>query len=123
MKSEENIYSTNESINYLINKANEDSEFKNKLINNPLKTIREIDSTFSIKEGKIIKIEDQTDKNLIFLNIPRMPNTDEVELSEEELEQVSGGTLTLYLIYKLATHDGDININIQIGNNNYNNQG
>ena len=39
-----------------------------------------------------LRIEDQTDANTIYLNIPRSVDLDSVELSEQELEAVSGGS-------------------------------
>jgi hypothetical protein len=78
----------------LIEKSWESSEFKNQLITNPTKTIgtflgKELDG---IKTGsKELVVVDQTDESKLYLNIPAKPNSD-FELSENELEQVAGGS-------------------------------
>lgn len=37
-------------------------------------------------------VVDQSSEDYIYLNIPRMPDIDNIELTEEELAQVAGGT-------------------------------
>ena len=76
----------------LVEKAWESATFKEQLISNPEATIEEVTGVkpnFS-KETKII-VEDQTDSNITYLNIPRKVNLEDFELTDEELEIVAGG--------------------------------
>jgi hypothetical protein len=77
-------------INDLIIKSTNDSKFKEELINNPKKVI-ETSYQFKVYEEVKLIVEDQSDENIIFLNIPRIPNLTNMELTEEELEKVAGG--------------------------------
>ncbi len=80
----------------LVARAQESVSFKEQLVSNPKGTIEEIKgATMNIPEGMSIVVEDQTDANTIYLNIPPRPELNDVELCEEELEQVSGGTSIL----------------------------
>ena len=82
-------------LNTLIERAWEDKEFKSKLIANPKETIAiamgKDPSSFS--PDKEILVEDQTNDSIIYLNIPRRISQDDFELSDEQLELVSGGEL------------------------------
>ncbi len=114
------------SINYLAIKCNEDVSFKRKLFEDPIGTISKLDQNFRFDTGKIQKFEDQTDRSIIFLNIPQQPTLDDFELKEEELEKVSGGgSWDLNCLANVidALIPDNININIQIGDNNTNQQG
>ncbi len=72
----------------LVQKAREEATFKEELIKHPEATI----SDFLGREFKgDIVIEDQTNPDVIYFNIPRKPNLDELELSDEQLDIVSGG--------------------------------
>jgi hypothetical protein len=76
----------------LIEKSWEDNSFKKRLIRNPITTIQGFTGiSFEMTRNKNLIVEDQTNKSIIFLNIPRNPNVEEIELSDEQLEQVSGG--------------------------------
>lgn len=75
----------------LVEKAWESSTFKDQLVKNPKETISQVtgrDVNSLSKEKKII-VEDQSDKSIIYINIP--PTYEDVELTAEELEIVSGG--------------------------------
>ena len=77
----------------LIRKASQSHVFKKNLIENPHQTIEnEIGNgfRFSTNRNNII-VEDQSDEKIIYLNIPRKINLDELELTDEELEKVAGG--------------------------------
>lgn len=77
----------------LVTRAQESVSFKEQLVSNPKGTIEEIKGgTMNIPEGMSIVVEDQTDTNTVYFNIPPRPELNDVELCEEELEQVSGGT-------------------------------
>lgn len=76
--------------NKLIEKSWEDSQFKNQFIENPYKVFKNETGVEFPKSHKLI-VEDQSDKSVIYINIPSRPNIDEMELSDEQLEMVSGG--------------------------------
>ena len=42
-------------------------------------------------QGKKIAIVDQTDPSTIFINLPAIASTEDVELNEEQLDIVAGG--------------------------------
>ncbi len=80
-----------ELINILAQKAWESSNFKEQLIANPVSTIESVTGK-KMQSGISIIVEDQTDASTIYLNIPRKIELDELELSDEQLEMVAGGT-------------------------------
>ncbi len=93
MKNTQNqIEQGQELMNQLISKAWESAEFKNHLINNPEEAIKSVAGVdIELPEGKTIVVQDQSDDNNIYINIPAEPNFDEIELTDEQLEKVSGG--------------------------------
>lgn len=80
-------------INDLIAESHKNQNFKENLIANPKTTIEEF-TNFDVKITKDIHlcVEDQTQKDIIYLNIPRRIDLDDIELTQEELETVSGGS-------------------------------
>lgn len=83
-----------EILNILAEKCWENSEFKDKLINNPRVEIENLLGTnINLPENKKIVIEDQTDNNFIYFNIPQKPDFSNIELSDEQLEAVAGGEI------------------------------
>jgi len=48
-------------------------------------------------KGKDIIVCDQSDNSKVYFNIPAEPDLDEVELSEDMLEKVSGGATPLLI--------------------------
>ena len=76
----------------LVQKAWDSTTFKEQLINNPEGTIEEVTgiSPKLPKDTKVV-VEDQTDASIIYLNIPQKVDLEDFELTEEELEAVSGG--------------------------------
>jgi hypothetical protein len=80
-----------ELINTLAQKAWESSNFKDQLMKNPVSTIESVTGK-KMQPGISIIVEDQTDTSKIYLNIPRKIELDELELSDEQLEMVAGGT-------------------------------
>lgn len=75
----------------IIDKAWEDENFKNELIVHPLKTLNQFTKRELDFGGKNLIIEDQTDCNTIYLNIPPKMDFENIELSEEQLEKIAGG--------------------------------
>jgi ligand-binding sensor domain-containing protein len=75
----------------LVEKAWESATFKDQLVKNPVATIESFTGNKMIGDTKFV-VEDQTNESIIYLNIPAQPNLDEMELSDEQLEMVAGGT-------------------------------
>lgn len=81
-----------ELLSTVIQKAWEDSAFKQELISNPIEAIENLTGiTLNIPEGKTIVVRDQTDSSKLYINIPQNNASDDVELNEDQLELVSGG--------------------------------
>ena len=78
----------------LITKSWRDNDFKKEFVNSPLKVIKnELSEEFTLNENLNLIVEDQTDPNIIYLNIPKQTEVldEHFELSDEQLEMVSGG--------------------------------
>lgn len=83
----------------VVNKAWEDATFKEELLNNPLEAIEKLTGAkLNIPEGKTFVVRDQSDESKVFINIPPKQETNDVELNEEQLEAVAGGT-SIYPIF------------------------
>jgi hypothetical protein len=80
-----------ELIQTLAQKAWESSNFKEQLINNPVATIESVTGQ-KMQTNLNVVVEDQSNDSIIYLNIPRKVDMDTLELSDEQLEMVSGGT-------------------------------
>ena len=77
----------------VINKAWEDNAFKQELIANPVAAIEKLTGAkLTLPEGKTLIVRDQTDESTVYINIPAEKKMEDVELNEEQLELVSGGT-------------------------------
>ena len=74
----------------LINLCWADENFKNELVAEPKATLEKMGAT--IAEGVEVVVNDQTDTSVFHVNIPPRPESYDLELSEEELEAVSGGS-------------------------------
>lgn len=75
----------------IVTNAWEDADLKKELISKPLETMEKIAKKRLDFEGRRILIEDQSDINKIYLNIPQRLNFENLELSEEQLEKIAGG--------------------------------
>ena len=75
----------------IVTRAWEDVNFKNELLSKPLETVEKINKYGLNFEDKKIIVEDQSDSNKIYLNIPQKIDFENLELSEEQLEKVAGG--------------------------------
>ena len=76
----------------VIQKAWEDNNFKEELMTNPVSAIEKATGySLNLPEGKTIVVRDQTSEDKVYINIPAEPKMDNLELSEEQLELVSGG--------------------------------
>ncbi|MEM6718293.1 MAG: TOMM propeptide domain-containing protein [Bacteroidota bacterium] len=77
-------------------KAWKDKTFLRKLVKNPIQTLNSFTGKKgALPTGKVLIVEDQTNPNHIYLNLPAKPvNTTDVELSDEHLDHVSGAGIT-----------------------------
>jgi len=80
----------------IVQKAWDDAEFKKTLVANPVEAIeKHTGKKLNLPEGKTFVVRDQTDDSVIYINIPAKSEAD-AELSEEQLEAVSGGVSAIW---------------------------
>jgi hypothetical protein len=83
----------------IVQKAWESPEFKSELTANPVAAIEKLTGRkLNIPAGKTLVVRDQTDESTVYINIPAKQVSDDLELSEEQLETVAGGTITTIII-------------------------
>ncbi|WP_299435393.1 NHLP leader peptide family RiPP precursor [uncultured Aquimarina sp.] len=77
-------------------KAWEDTAFKKEFVSNPLEAVKKLTGeTLELPKGKELVVIDSSDENKVYVNIPtKSVPLEDVELSDEELEKVAGGTMT-----------------------------
>ena len=73
----------------LVQRSWEDTSFKERLMANPNETIAEVTGQ-EVSDYNIV-VEDQTETNTVYINIPAKVNLDELALTDEQLETVAGG--------------------------------
>lgn len=79
----------------VLSKAWGDPAFKKQLMSDPKAAIESIKgSAVNIPAGKELRVVDHTDDKYIYITIPKQPEMEEVELTDEQLELVSGGRMT-----------------------------
>ncbi|MEM6319315.1 MAG: NHLP leader peptide family RiPP precursor [Bacteroidota bacterium] len=83
---------TKKIVQTVINKAWDDADYRKALVANPNQAI-EMATGERVPERFDLVVTDQTDPETIYLNIPAQPNYDDMELSDEQLEQVAGGEI------------------------------
>ncbi len=76
----------------VVNKAWDDASFKTELVADPVSAIESATGLNVPGDVKIV-VNDQTDEDVIYLNIPPKPDFDNMELTDEQLEQVAGGEI------------------------------
>jgi len=81
-----------EVLQQVINEAWENETFKAELTANPVLAIEKLTGEKLDLGGKELIVRDQTDESTIFINIPAEQEVN-AELSEEQLEAVSGGVI------------------------------
>jgi len=92
MKLTEQQQKAQEFLSSIYTKAWEDKTFKQELVDNPIEALNKFTGKVAnFPEDKQVVVQDQTNPNNIYINIPVKPNLDDVELSEEQLEAVAGG--------------------------------
>ncbi len=75
----------------LITKAWEDANFKERLIANPKEEIERIIGK-SLSDDKDVLVVDQSNPDHVYINIPAKPDFDNLELTEDQLEAIAGGS-------------------------------
>jgi len=71
----------------------EDAQFKKDLMAKPEEAIERLTGfKMNIPQGQTLVVVDQTDESKLYLNIPRKVDIDTLELTDEQLEMVAGGT-------------------------------
>ena len=85
-----------ELMNSLITKCWEDDAFKKSLINAPVETIEKLTGkTLNLPKGVRVVVNDQTNPSFVHLNIPSKVDVNDLELTEKELEAISGGFIVI----------------------------
>lgn len=78
----------------IVHKAWEDAQFKSELVADPAAAIEKLTGQkLNLPQGKTLVVRDQTDEQTVYINIPAKPNTEDVELNEDQLEAVAGGII------------------------------
>lgn len=92
MKLEDQKQKGHEFLHSIYTKAWHNETFKQALVDNPIETLNTFTGkNANIPAGRKLLVEDQTNPNHIYLNIPIKPNFSDTELTEEQLEIVAGG--------------------------------
>ncbi|MEM6718280.1 MAG: hypothetical protein AAF611_03095 [Bacteroidota bacterium] len=81
----------------VIRRCHEDDSFKDRLIENPVSVVNEDYNLFLKNDTTQLIVEDQSDENIIYINIPKRIDFDDIQLTEEELERVAGGATTSFV--------------------------
>jgi hypothetical protein len=80
----------------IVVRAIKDAEFRRKLLSQPreavLAAVKEIDPQFDIPADMDVKVFEEP-KKAFYLVLPQTP-TDNIEISDEDLEKVAGGIFT-----------------------------
>jgi hypothetical protein len=76
-------------IEAIVSRAWDDDNFKTALVAQPEQALKSIGMT--LPEDCKVRVSDQSDPTKVYLNLLPENIADELELSEEQLEQVSGG--------------------------------
>lgn len=78
----------------VISEAWNNPTFMKDLVDNPEGTIQKLTGdSFSIPTGKRLEVVDQSNPDVVYLNIPVQPDMQDLELTDEDLEVVAGGAV------------------------------
>lgn len=76
----------------VVTEAWENPAFKLQLMEDPKGAIESLTGTeINLPEGKTIVVNDQTTEGVVYINIPTQVDMDDIELTEDQLEIISGG--------------------------------
>ncbi|WP_367393039.1 TOMM propeptide domain-containing protein [Lewinella sp. LCG006] len=88
--------SVQETLHRVIAEAWANPVFKQQLIDDPVAAIKALTGReVQLPPGKTLSVFDQSDNNMICLNIPPPPGVNDKELTEHQLEIVAGGGIFL----------------------------
>lgn len=73
-------------------KCHEDATFKQELIANPVAALEKLADKEINQEGFKLVVTDQSDPSTVYINIPSNDQADDLQLTEEQLEFVAGGS-------------------------------
>jgi CheY-like chemotaxis protein len=83
----------------VISKAWNDAGFKQQLMTEPVAAIEKLTGQkLGLPKDAKLEVYDQSNPKVIYLNIPPMPNMDDIELSDKDLELVAGGSYPFWII-------------------------
>ena len=100
----------------IVEKAWEDDVFKSALLTNPVSAIEDLTAkSINLPEGKNLAVLDQTDATTVYINIPAKPSLDDVELSEDDLDIISGGGDPVEPILQSALNNSDPLADVELG--------
>jgi hypothetical protein len=103
----------NEALGVIFNKYHSDADFAKQLIDSPEQALKDMGADYSVDGDKTIVFEDQSDPNTVYFNIPQAPNFDTWELTDEQLEVVSGGAHSYNSCYCIKPTVNIISITIK----------
>jgi hypothetical protein len=93
-------------IQTVVNKAWDDPKFLADLVASPKAAIA-ASTGVKIPDDVDIVVFNQTDAKKVYINIPPKPDFDNMELSDEQLEQVAGGVSPVFVVtFALAASAG-----------------
>lgn len=83
----------------VISKAWNDPAFKKALITDPISMIEKLTGdSITLPKGKRIEVYDQSQADVVYLNIPPQPDLEDLELTDADLELVAGGVYPIGII-------------------------
>jgi hypothetical protein len=98
----------------VINKAWDDAQFLATLVASPKAAIATA-TGLKVPDDVDIVVSNMSDANKVYITIPPKPNFDDMELTDEQLEQVAGGevaaTIVLSLMAASAVVSGGVTVN------------
>tara|TARA_B110000211_G_C13568729_1_gene331057 strand:+ start:173 stop:508 length:336 start_codon:yes stop_codon:yes gene_type:complete len=84
----------------VVQKAWDDAEFKKQLMANPVATMEKLTGEkVNLPEGQKLTVVDQSDESTVYFNIPKRVEIDNLQLTEEQLEQVAGGITPTFIAF------------------------
>ncbi len=103
----------------LISKCWGDQSFRKEVVASPQATIENfIGKPLNLPKGKELVVNDQTDDRYVYINIPSERNLEDIELTDEQLEAISGGLIPVgvAVFYIVGATAGGVAIGNGIGN-------
>lgn len=84
----------------VISEAWANPSFKQALLDDPQAAIKRLTGEdIELPEGKRLQVFDQSDPDIVCLNIPPQPSLENLELTDEQLEMIAGGVIPIDIIW------------------------